>query len=240
MGAGAPNADGRSRARGYLRRVRGARRRYHLAGGRPRPGRSPSLRVGVQRFPVGKPHRDRASGNAGRPRAARPADARRSCPVRPWPDHRRDRAGHGGSGGRPGGAGPRRRGRARRGLRGDLPLLCRGVPAENVRRAVHRMGGARPDRAGYRRPGGRGGGLALGIPGLAAAGDRGWGAGRAGLAPRTAAREPGHGRRAVPGRAWRGGRRRHGAGVAQFRRRCPRSLPAESPAVPFSPSQCAV
>ena len=30
---------------------------------------------------------------------------------------------------------------------------------------------------------------------------------------------PGHGRRAVPGRAWRGGRRRHSAGGAQFRRR---------------------
>ncbi len=72
---------------------------------------------------------------------------------------------------------------------------------------------------GYRRPGGRGSWLALGIPGPAAAGDRGRGAGRAGLAARPATRESGNGRRAVPGRAWRGGRRRHGAGVAQFRRR---------------------
>ena len=35
MGAGPALADGRSGARGHLRRVRGARRRHHLAGGRP-------------------------------------------------------------------------------------------------------------------------------------------------------------------------------------------------------------
>jgi hypothetical protein len=80
------------------------------------------------------------------------------------------------------------------------------------------MGGARPSRPGDRRPGGRGSWLALGIPGLAAAGDRGWDAGRPGPAARPAARNPGHGRSAVPGRARRGGRRRHGPGVAQFRR----------------------
>ena len=246
MGAGAAPADGRSGARGHLRRVRGARRRHHLAGGRPPTGRSPSLRVGVQRFPVGEPHRDRARRNAGRPGAARAADARRSRLVRPWPDYRRDRAGHAGSRRRQGGAGPGRRGRARGGLRGDLPVLRRGGPAENVRCALHRVGGARPDRAGYRRPRGRGRWLALGIPGLAAAGDRGWGAGRAGLAARPATRESGNGRRAVPGRAGRGGRRRDGAGGAQFRgrargrcgrcrrRRASRSLhaPADTTSVP--------
>jgi hypothetical protein len=219
MGAGAPPADGRSGARGHLRRLRGARRRHHLAGGRPPAGRSPSLRVGVQRFPVGEPHRDRDSRDAGRPCAARAADARRSRPVRPWPDYRRDRAGHAGSRRGQGRAGPGRRGRARSRLRGDLPVLRRGVPAENVRCALDRVGGARPDRAGRRRPRGRGSRLALGIPGLAAAGDRGWGAGRAGLAARPATREPGNGRGAVPGRAWRGGRRRDGAGGDQFWRR---------------------
>ena len=216
MGAGAAIADGRPSARGHLRRIRGARRRHHLAGGRPPTGRSPSLRVGVQRLPVGEPHRDRASRNAVRPCAARAADARRPRPVRPWPDYRRDRAGHAGPRRGQGGAGPRRRGRARRGLRGDLPVLCRGGPAENVRCALHRLGGARPHRAGYRRPRGRGSWLALGIPGLAAAGDRGWGAGRAGPAARPATRQSGNSRRAVPGRAGSGGRRRRGAGVAQF------------------------
>jgi hypothetical protein len=219
MDAGLPHADGRSGARGHVRRVRGARRRYHLAGGRPPPGRSPSLRLGVQRLPAGKPHRDRDSGNAGRPGGARASDARRSCPVRPRPDHRRDRADHAGTGGGQGGAGPGRGGRARGGLRGDLPLLRRGIPAENVRRALHRLGGARPDRAGHRRRRSRCGRLALGLPGPAAAGGRGWGAGGAGLAPRSATRESGHGRGAVPGRAGRGGRRRHGAGGAQLRRR---------------------
>ena len=97
------------------------------------------------------------------------------------------------------------------------------------------MGGARPDRARYRRPRGRGSRLALGIPGLAAAGDRGRGARRAGLAARPATRESGHGPGAVPGRAWRGGGGRHGAGVAQFRHRprrrcgrCRRRRPAGS------------
>ena len=42
---------------------------------------------------------------------------------------------HAGPGGGQGGAGPWRGGRARRGLRGDLPMLRRGIPAENVRRA---------------------------------------------------------------------------------------------------------
>ena len=188
MGAGAPPADGRSRARGHLRRIRDARRRYHLAGDRPPPGRSPSLRVGVQRFPAGKRDWHRAGRDAGRPCAARADDARRSCPVRPRPGCRRDRAGHAGSRGGPGGPGSWRRGRARSGLRGYLPVLSRGVPAAHVRRPFHRMGGARPDRAGRRRPGGRGSWLAVGVLGLAAAGDRGWGAGRAGLAACPAAR----------------------------------------------------
>ena len=246
MGSGAALTDGRSGARCHFRRVRGARRRYHPAGGRPPAGGSPSLRVGVQRFPVGEPHRDRARRNAGRPGAARAADARRPCPVRRWPGHRRDRAGHAGPGRRQGGAGPGGRGGALSRLRGDLPVLCRAGPAENVRGAVHRVGGARPDRAGYRRPCGRGSRLALGVPGLAAARDRGWGAGRAGLAARPATRKSGHGRRTVPGRAGRGGWRRHGAGVAQFRRRtrsrcgrcgrwCPaRCLHAPADATPVS------
>jgi hypothetical protein len=219
MDAGLPLADGRPGARGHVRRVRGARRRHHLAGGRPPPGRSPSLRLGVQRLPAGEPDRDRDRGNAGRPGAARAPDARRPCPVRPRPGHRRDRADDAGSGGGQGGAGPRRGGRARGGLRGDLPLLRRGFAAENVRRALHRLGGARPDRAGHRRPRGRGGRLALGLPRPAAAGGRGWGAGGAGLATRSDAGESGHGRGAVPGRAGRGGGRRHGACGAQLRRR---------------------
>src|ERR1700677_2179414 len=77
-----------------------------------------------------------------------------------------------GPGGGQGGAGPWRGGRARGGLRGDLPVLRRGIPAEDVRRAFHRLGGARPDRAGHRRRGGGGGWLALGIAGPAAAGGR--------------------------------------------------------------------
>jgi hypothetical protein len=219
MGAGAPPADGRSGARGHLRRVRGAGRRYDLAGGRPPPGRSPSLRVGVQRFPAGKPDWHRAGRDAGRSCAARAANACRACPVRPRPGCRRDRAGHAGSRGGPGIAGPWRRGRTCGGLRGDLPVLSRGVPAAHVRRPFHRMGGARPDRAGCRRRGSRGSWLAVGIPGLAAAGDRGWGAGRAGLAARPATRKSGNGNSALPGRAGRGHGRWHGVGVAQFRRR---------------------
>src|SRR5580704_7438833 len=172
MGAGAPPAHGRSRARGHLRRIRDARRRYHLAGDRPPPGRSPSLWVGVQRFSAGKRDWHRAGRDAGRPCAARADDARRSCPVRPRPGCRRDRAGHAGSRGGPGGAGPWRRGRARSGIRGYLPVLSRGVPAAHVRRPFHRVGGARPDRAGRRRPGGRCSWLAMGIPGLDTAGDR--------------------------------------------------------------------
>ena len=217
MGTGAPPADGRPRARGHLRRVRGARHRYRLAGGWPPPGRSSSLRMGVQRFPAGEPDRDRGCRDAGRPRAAGAADARRPCPVRARPGSRRDRAEHGGPRGGEGGAGPWRRGRTRSGIRGDLPVLSRRRPAENVRRAFHRMGGARPSWPGDRRPGGRGSWLAVGIPGLAAAGDRGWGTGRAGPAARPATRKSGNSHSAVPGRARRGGRRRHGPGVAQFR-----------------------
>ena len=219
MGTGAAPADGRPCACGHPRRVRGARHRHHLAGGRPPPGRSPSLRVGVQRFPAGEPDRDRGRRDARRPRAARKADARRPCPVCSRLGHRRDRPRHGGSRGGEGGAGPWRRGRTRGGVRGDLPVLSRGVPAANVRRPLHRMGGARPDRAGHRRPGGRGSWLAVGVLWLAAAGDRGRGAGRAGLAACPAARKPGNGHSAVSGRAGRGRRGRRGAGVAQFRRR---------------------
>ena len=219
MGTRAPPADGRPRARGHLRRVRGSRHRYHLAGGQPPSGRSPSLRVGVQRFPAGEPDRDRGRRDAGRPRAARAADARRSCPVCSRLGRRRDRPGHGGSRGGEGGAGPWRRGRTRSGLRGDLPVLSRGVPAANVRRPFHRMGGARPDRAGHRRPGGRGSWLALGIPGLDTAGDRGWDPGRPGPAACPATRKSGNGSSAVPSGAGPGRRRRRGAGVAQLRRR---------------------
>ena len=66
-------------------------------------------------------------------------------PVRLRPGHRRDRPGHGGSRGGEGGAGPWRRGRTCGRLRGDLPVLSRGVPAAHVRRPLHCMGGARPD-----------------------------------------------------------------------------------------------
>ena len=58
MGAGTPSADGRSRARGYFRRVRGARRRYHLAGGWPPPG---------HRHRSGGGHRGRHFPNRARP-----------------------------------------------------------------------------------------------------------------------------------------------------------------------------
>src|SRR5690348_7382752 len=69
MGAGAPSADGRSRARGHLRRVRGTRRRHYPAAGRPPPGRSTPLRMGVQCLPAGEPGWDRGGRDTGRPRA---------------------------------------------------------------------------------------------------------------------------------------------------------------------------
>ena len=110
------------------------------------------------------------------------------------------------------------RGRASSGLRGDLPVLCRGVPAENVRRALHRVGGARPDR-----------------PAVAAlvAAAVGWRwvflvrrrrrsrLGRWSCWPCGTSRLPRARERLLcrPGRARRGGPRRDGARGDQFRRR---------------------
>ena len=132
------------------RRVRGARRRYHLAvvaanwksafyGWSDQAFLLASL-IGIvlagtlaDRVPLGQPYRP--------------------CPVRPWPGYRRDRAGHDSSWqGRPGPCAP---GWSRRWARGYVPVLCRAAEifADTPPAA---SGGARPDRASYRRPRGRG------------------------------------------------------------------------------------
>ena len=194
VGAAAAGADRRPGPDDHLRRVRSPGRGHGDAGGRPGPGRSAPVRLGVQRVHAGQRGRHRG----GRPRG-RPAGAGGS--VRGRGGAVRLRAGRGGPGsldGRagsgPGATGPGRGGGALGGLRHHWPQPARDAATPDDGGPVHRLGRAWAGRAGHQRRGGAPVRVAVGVPGPAAGG-------RGGRVDRRARPDPPRAARRVAGAA---------------------------------------